>query len=156
MHRPVAWALALLLIVPACSAKRAQRGPPDSSVRFDPSQGGAAELSVWVADTFDERQKGLSGVDRLSEDEGMAFVFPQPTADTFWMKDTLIPLSVAFVLPDGTVGAIREMVPCLADPCRTYASPEPYTLAVEANPQWFSAHHVVAGSSATLKGVSPG
>jgi uncharacterized membrane protein (UPF0127 family) len=84
----------------------------------------------------------------------MAFLYDQPTTDQFWMKDTLIPLSVAFVRTDGTIVAIRKMIPCTADPCPTYAAPEPYALAVEASPGWFRSNHIAPGDSAALEEAS--
>jgi uncharacterized membrane protein (UPF0127 family) len=149
-------ALTAVLIATACGE---QAHPPVLSrgnVTFATDPGGLATLGVRIADTPAERQAGLAGLPSLPSDSGMAFVFPAPSTDEFWMKDTLIPLSVAFVRPDGTVAAIAEMAPCTADPCPTYASPEPYMLAVEANPRWFRTNHIVAGSTAVLKETSSG
>jgi uncharacterized membrane protein (UPF0127 family) len=87
----------------------------------------------------------------LAPDDGMAFVFDDPVTTTFWMKDTLIPLSVAFVGEDGRVVSIADMEPCEADPCPTYAATGPYTLAVEANLGWFADHSVAAGDPARLE-----
>ena len=81
-------------------------------------------------------------VTALQPDDGMAFVWAEPTTSTFWMKDTLIPLSIAFVNPDGTIVSISDMQPCHADPCPTYASAAPYTMAVEANVGWFADHGI--------------
>ena len=79
-------------------------------------------LTVRIADDAQERADGLMNVTSLPANEGMAFLFGGPTDATFWMKDTLLPLSVAFV-SDGKIVAIRDMAPCTADPCPTYASP---------------------------------
>ena len=146
-------ALGLLLLASACAAKPVAVNLTRASVRFVPEDGAQVTLEVSVADTFAERQQGLSGVKHLSAGTGMAFAFARPTTDTFWMKDTLIPLSVAFVRADGTIVAIREMTPCTADPCSTYGSPEPYTLAIEAAPSWFASNHIAAGGSATMGAV---
>jgi uncharacterized protein len=153
VRTPAASAFALVVMATACAAKPATSQMTHASVRFVSDQGTSGPtLQVSVADTFAERQRGLSGVKRLAADSGMAFVFAEPTSDTFWMKDTLIPLSVAFVRADGTIVAIREMTPCTADPCPTYGSPEPYTLAIEATPSWFITNHIRAGASATIEG----
>jgi len=87
----------------------------------------------------------------LPPDDGMAFVFGGPVTDRFWMKDTLIPLSVAFVAQDGTVVSVSDMDPCTADPCPTYPASGPYTMAVEANLGWFHDHGVGAGTGARLE-----
>ena len=101
-------------------------------------------LTVQIADTPDERAHGLMGVTSLPPDDGMAFLFDGPTEETFWMKDTLIPLAIAFV--DGErIVAIREMVPCTGDPCPTYDPGAPYTYAVEANGGWFQSHGIAEG-----------
>ena len=77
------------------------------------------------------------GVEQLPADEGMAFVFGGARGSTFWMKDTLIPLSIAFVDEAGRVIDVLDMQPCESDPCPTYGVDEPYVLAIEANIGWF-------------------
>jgi len=90
------------------------------------------------------------GVTTLAPDSGMAFVWPAPTSSSFWMKDTLIPLSIAFWDTAGKVVAIDEMTPCTADPCETYGAPVAYVGAVEANKGWFAAHGVRVGDAVEL------
>jgi uncharacterized membrane protein (UPF0127 family) len=122
-------------------------------VTFAPS---GTVLQVRVADTPQTRATGLMGVTRLPADQGLAFVFDAPTTGQFWMKDTLIPLSIAFV--DGTrVIGVQEMVPCTSDPCELYDAGAPYTTAIEANAGYFQSHHVGAGSTAVVRkvGASP-
>jgi len=109
------------------------------------------ELQVDIASDDASRERGLMGVTDLGRDDGMAFVWTSPTDATFWMKDTLIPLSIAFVGPDGRVITIREMTPCTADPCTTYAADAPYTMAIEANANWFEDHDVSVGDTATYQ-----
>ena len=111
---------------------------------------GERSLSVRVADSEAERERGLMGVGDLPADDGMAFVFDAPVTSTFWMKDTQIPLAIAFVGEDGHILTITEMTPCRTDPCPTYAADGPYTLAVEANAGWFGANGVVVGDEALL------
>jgi len=113
-----------------------------------------AELNVDVADDDASRERGLMGVTDLGTNDGMAFTWTEPTDTTFWMKDTLIPLSVAFVDEGGRVITISEMTPCTADPCQTYAAEGPYTTAVEANANWFEDHHVEIGDRMSLS-VTP-
>lgn len=139
----------LLLLVACASGEVATpAGCPAaaSSVRF----GAGTELHVRIADDDASRATGLMGVEDLPADEGMAFVWDQPTTSTFWMKDTLIPLAVAFVDERGAVITVREMVPCTVEPCRTYAARGPYTMAVEANGGWFADHAVDVGDEAVL------
>jgi Uncharacterized conserved protein len=102
-------------------------------------------LHVTVASTDEQRAKGLMGVTQLPANRGMAFEFPSPTTAMFWMKDTSIPLSIAFV-SGGRIVALREMTPCTADPCPTYdADGSSYTEALEANQGYFSSKGIKVG-----------
>jgi uncharacterized membrane protein (UPF0127 family) len=141
-----ALAVALAGLV-GCSATDNDPDRPPSTVAFE---GSDTLLYVDVADETDERRRGLMGVENLPTDEGMAFVWDEPVASTFWMKDTLIPLSIAFVDEDGRVLAVRDMQPCEEDPCPSYGVGKPYVLAVEANIGWFQKHGVEAGDRAEV------
>jgi uncharacterized membrane protein (UPF0127 family) len=144
----------LLLVLPVCAGD--DGAPPDrpaSTVTFeDQEEMSASTLFVEVASTPSEHRRGLMDVESLPADEGMAFVFEEPTQTSFWMKDTLIPLSIAFVDRDGVVVAIRDMQPCETDPCPTYGVDRPYVMAVEANVGWFSDHAIGPGDRAELQG----
>jgi uncharacterized protein len=132
----------------ACSGTDSQTNRPASTVAFDTN---GAVLYVNVAETPQARQMGLMGVEILPADEGMAFVFDEPVDSTFWMKDTLIPLSIAFVDENDRVIGVRDMQPCKADPCPTYGIEEPYVLAIEANLGWFDQAGVEIGDRAELR-----
>jgi uncharacterized protein len=121
--------------------------PPTSTVTF----AGGAELAVAVADDDAERRRGLMGVEQLPADEGMAFVFDEPVSGTFWMKNTLIPLSIAFVGEDGNVVGVLDMEPCATAPCPRYGIDDPYVLAIEANRGWFEDNGVGVGDRAELE-----
>jgi hypothetical protein len=132
--------------------------PGSGSVEAGPADvvfTGGATLRVRVADTDPERERGLTNVADLPDDEGMAFVWDAPTTARFWMKDTRIPLAIAFVGSDGRIVTILEMTPCGADPCETYGAAEPYTLAIEANQGWFAGHGVAVGDIASLSSGRP-
>jgi uncharacterized membrane protein (UPF0127 family) len=146
-HRSVLRSILLIALV-ACSSDAATQ--PASMRVGTVAFAKHGRLQVRIAETEQERQTGLMHVMALAEDDGMAFVFPGPVTETFWMKDTLIPLSVAFVDADDRVVSITDMQPCTDDPCPTYAAARPYTLAVEANLGWFSDHDVTAGDPARL------
>lgn len=90
-------------------------------------------LTAEVADTPALQTRGLSGRDSLPEDRGMVFVFFEDTTGPFWMKDTKIPLSIAFFDDSGKILAMFDMDPCEADPCKTYAPGVPYRGALEVN-----------------------
>ena len=67
------------------------------------------------------------------------------------MKDTLVPLSIAFVNDTGRVIGVRQMQPCEADPCPTYGIDQPFVLAIEANLGWFDRAGIEVGDRAELK-----
>jgi uncharacterized protein len=129
---------------------------PAHRVSFQLAKGGEAQLDVDIADSPDERARGLMGVDELGPAEGMAFVFDEPTDGTFWMKDTLIPLSIAFVDDSGTIVTVREMQPCREDPCPTFSAGAPYVLAIEANAGYFERMGIVVGDRARLSETTDG
>ena len=147
-----------LLALPACDRQGAppEAGAPDHGVSFTISSGGKAQLDVWVADSDAERQRGLMEVEQLAANHGMAFVFDAPTDGAFWMKDTLIPLSIAFVDGSGTIVTVREMEPCPGDPCPTYEADAPYVLAVEANAGYFEGAGIGVGDRARLTETASG
>ena len=145
------WLLVLSIsIAPlvACSREAPTPSGPPSTVTFG---GTEAKLHVEIADDTDERRQGLMGVEHLPADQGMAFVWPEPADSTFWMKDTLVPLSIAFVDETGQVIDVLDMQPCEEDPCPRYGIDEPYVLAVEANLGWFDDHGVDTGNPAELR-----
>jgi hypothetical protein len=97
------------------------------------TDGGPVEVHVEVADSESERETGLMNRTSLDPDGGMLFVFGGDTDAAFWMKDTLIPLSIAFIDADGRIVTIHDMEPCTADPCEVYGSDAPYRTALEVN-----------------------
>jgi uncharacterized protein len=143
-----AFAAALIVVLVACSKSSSA---PDDVVSFTRDGGGATHLEVRVADSDDERAKGLMNVSELAEDAGMAFLWPEPTTSEFWMKNTLIPLSVAFVDEGGRIVTIRDMQPCTADPCPMYGATDPYVLAIEANLGYYDEHGIAIGDRAVLQ-----
>jgi uncharacterized membrane protein (UPF0127 family) len=90
-------------------------------------------LDVQVAQTPEQRARGLMGRRSLPRDAGMVFIFFAPTRGGFWMKDTLIPLSIAFFDRDGVIEKILDMDPCRGDPCRVYDPGLEYWGALEVN-----------------------
>jgi uncharacterized membrane protein (UPF0127 family) len=93
--------------------------------------------TVAVADTVALQSQGLMGVADLGELDGMLFVFGGDTGAGFWMKDTLIPLDVAFFASDGSFVDLLSMEPCTEDPCSVYRASGLYRYALEARPGAF-------------------
>ena len=92
---------------------------------------GELELRVAVADTPASRSRGFMGVDAFGGVEGMVFVYDAPADTSFYMKNVLVPLDIAFVGADGVVLGVLSMALCTADPCPTYPSPAPFMWAIE-------------------------
>lgn len=88
-------------------------------------------LLVAIADTADLRRRGLMDVADLADLDGMLFVFEQDSTVGFWMKDTLLPLDVAFFDAGGLLVDDFVMDPCPADPCPVYRPAGPYRYALE-------------------------
>lgn len=102
-------------------------------VRVIDADGIECALCLWRANTEAERQRGLMQVTDLEGAEGMLFAFDAPTSGGFWMKDTLIPLDVAFFGDDGAFMASDSMEPCPAGTtnCPIYDGPSGYSWAIE-------------------------
>ena len=106
-------------------------------------------VQVEVADDTDEMAKGLMGRTALAEDAGMLFVYPEERELSFWMKDTLIPLSIAFMGSDGRIVDIQDMK-ALDDEPPHYESVEPARYALEVNEGFFDERGVEVGDRAEL------
>ncbi len=103
-------------------------------------------LEVEIADNPYLRQQGLMGRQQLSENRGVLFIFPMEVIQKFWMKNTLIPLSIAFIRNDGHISQILKMQPdrwkgILPE----YRSNEKVRLALEVNQGWFEKQGIQAG-----------
>jgi uncharacterized protein len=114
------------------------------------SAASVVSVEVEIADTDAARQKGLMGRTELGADAGMVFLFDAPSTGGFWMKDTLIPLDIAFWTRGGQITDILHMKPCRNDPCRLYVPTRPYVGALETNGGFFDQHDVHAGDTVRL------
>lgn len=103
---------------------------------------GKARLGVEVAASEADRQMGLMYRSSLPEGRGMVFVFPSDIRICMWMRNTLIPLSVAFFDKDGRVTNIEDMAPQTED---NHCSSRPARYALEVNRGWFGQHGVKVG-----------
>jgi len=100
---------------------------------------------VWLelAVTAEQQSRGLMFRPSLPEDQGMLFKFNQRTNGAFWMRNTLIPLSIAYIEDDGTVLDIQDMQPQSDDP---HYPARPYWYALEVNQGWFDRNGVAPGN----------
>jgi len=106
-------------------------------------------VQVEVADDMDEMAKGLMGRTALAEDAGMLFVYPEERELSFWMRDTLIPLSIAFMDGEGRIVDLQDMK-VLDDRPPHYTSAEPARYALEVNVGFFDERGVEVGDRAML------
>ena len=124
--------LVSLLLLAAVACGSADASDPNTTAALSiRTHDGTVSLDVQVADTPGERRTGLMGRESLSPYDGMAFLWEEPVVSSFWMKDTLVPLSIAFWDDAGRIISILDMDPCHADPCPTYGPDTPYVGAVE-------------------------
>jgi len=115
---------------------------PSAILTITNSFGEKVPVQVEIADTDAERQRGLMGRAALAEDAGMLFVFGQEQPLSFWMKNTLIPLSIAYIGEGGTIVDIQDMQP-LDETSHPSAAPARY--ALEVNQGFFEARGVQVG-----------
>jgi uncharacterized membrane protein (UPF0127 family) len=114
--------------------------------RLEPVDGPAVTVRLEVAADPATRARGLMGRRQVPQGTGMVFLYPKDVTQSYWMKNTLVPLSIAFVAGDGRVVSVAEMTPCVADPCPSYAPTGPYRYAVELAAGAFSAAGVGKGA----------
>jgi uncharacterized membrane protein (UPF0127 family) len=95
------------------------------------ADGAVCKLCLWLAETEDQRALGLMYVTDLGGPDGMVFRYDAPTTAAFWMKNTLMPLSIAFFDQRGAYLDGFDMAPCTADPCPNYPTPANFTDAIE-------------------------
>ncbi|MBA3426268.1 MAG: DUF192 domain-containing protein [Rubrobacter sp.] len=119
------------------------------TVTIAASGGEKVDVRVEIADTPAEQQRGLMGRTALGEDRGMLFVFHGEQTLSFWMKDTLIPLSIAYLDSEGRIVDIQDMKALDDDPPH-YISAEPAKYALEVNKGFFDERVVEVGDRAEL------
>ena len=120
-----------------------------STLTIEASGGESVEVRVEIADEPDEQATGLMNRTALGEDRGMLFVFPSEEDRSFWMKDTLIPLSIAYMDSEGRIVDIQDMKALDDDPPH-YDSAEPARYALEVNKGFFDERGVEVGDSTEL------
>ncbi|MBI5367453.1 MAG: DUF192 domain-containing protein [Planctomycetes bacterium] len=108
---------------------------------------GSTPLFIEIVGTVASRAKGLMHRRELPEDQGMLFVYPNPRKLRFYMKNTLVPLSIAYLSPDGTIADIHDMRPL---DLATVPSDGEAQYALEVNQGWFARHGVKPGDRVEL------
>jgi uncharacterized membrane protein (UPF0127 family) len=135
-------AIALALIAGVTSAQDAPQ-----KLRSIPLTAGMHVIQAEVAVTPQERAIGLMHRQSMPPNHGMLFVFESPEPQCFWMRNTLLPLSIAFVADDGSIVNIADMKPLDET---SHCSTKPVRYALEMNQGWFAKRGIKPGSK--LKG----
>ena len=126
----------------ASTAASAQEGPQLNLPRVAMSAG-MHRIDAQVAQTPKEREIGLMHRKNMPAHEGMLFVYEQPGLQCFWMKNTLLPLSTAFLADDGTIVNLADMQPQTLD---SHCSSKPVRYVLEMNQGWFAKKGLKAGA----------
>jgi len=140
MNRRLAslFCLLALIAMPAWSQDKPQTQLPRVAL-----SAGMHLINAQVAATPEQRSIGLMHRREMPINEGMLFVFEQAGMQCFWMKNTLLPLTAAFVANDGTIVNLADMKPQTLD---SHCSAQPVRFVLEMNQGWFAKRGIQAGS----------
>ncbi|MDA3956991.1 DUF192 domain-containing protein [Oceanispirochaeta sp.] len=123
----------LLILISSCSA---------SDNEFITIKIGDSNIRVELADSQESRRQGLMNRSSLPLNEGMLFVFEEEQKISFWMKDTSIPLSIAYINKAGIIREIHELKPYSQKSVQSRGS---VLYALEVNQGFFEKHHITVG-----------
>lgn len=128
--------------------KQAQPKLPTIKLRFGPEETMIAEMAT----TQLQEQTGMMFRTNMAENEGMIFVFPEPQRAAFWMKNTILPLSAAYIDPDGQILEIHDLQP--HDTNSVVAATDNIQYVLETPQGWFKRHNIREGTAvATERGT---
>lgn len=127
----------------AASALPAYAQEPQANLPRVKLSAGMHQIDAQVARTMEQRATGLMFRKEMPQHEGMLFVFEQPSTQCFWMKNTLLPLSAAFIEDNGTVVNVADMKP---ESLESHCSLKPVRYVLEMNQGWFAKKGVKPGS----------
>lgn len=142
LRRHLLAALAVLAWAPAF-AQLAPAGQPQLDLPRTTLSIGMHRIDTQLATAPEQRQIGLMHRTAMPQHEGMLFVFEQPAVQCFWMRNTLIPLSIAFLDDDGTIVNIEDMAPRSED---SHCPKRPVRFALEMEQGWFGKRGLAAGA----------
>ena len=135
-----------LAIVAALASCAALAQEPQMNLPRVKLSAGMHQIDAQLARNNDQRATGLMHRREMPQHEGMLFEFEQATQQCFWMKNTLLPLSAAFVADDGTVVNVEDMKPQTLD---SHCSDKPVRYVLEMNQGWFSKRGIKRGFKLT-------
>ncbi|MFH0131361.1 DUF192 domain-containing protein [Variovorax sp. VaC1] len=136
--------LAALLLLSASFVMpaHAQQQPQTDLARTQLSAG-LYKIDVQIAQTPQQREIGLMFRKEMPQAEGMIFVFEQPATQCFWMRNTILPLTAAFVADDGRIVNLVDMQPMTEN---SHCSLEPVRYVLEMNQGWFAKKNIKKGA----------
>jgi uncharacterized membrane protein (UPF0127 family) len=141
MKRLTRICLSAALSLAACLA--AAQDTPQTQLQRITLSLGIHQIDTQVALTPEQHQVGLMHRTEMPQGEGMLFVFQNPGKQCFWMKNTLLPLTAAFVADDGTIVNLEDMKPQTTD---SHCSAKPVRFVLEMNQGWFAKKGFKAGA----------
>lgn len=137
--------MAALLCLGACGEAIPDAGhPPSPSLSRQTLKIGDQTLEVEVADNPESMARGLMYRKSLPDNAGMLFIFPRPQRASFWMKNTRIPLSIAYLDGNMTILEMYDMKPY--DERSTVSQSTQIAYAIEVNQGWFEKHDIQPGT----------
>lgn len=139
--RPLALALAFVMVIVAPTPLRAQQGPQPRLPTVD-LRAGMHTVKAELAVTPEQQMTGMMFRKEMNGNEGMLFVNDERSLRCFWMKNTLVPLTIAFVADDGTIVNLADMQPLDE---RSHCSKAPVRFALEMPQGWFEKRGIKAG-----------
>jgi uncharacterized protein len=150
----------VLLLAPAvlcawlmiCPPAFAQAAAEPTALPTVTLRAGMFSIKAELAKSPAERAQGLMFRTKMDTHEGMLFVFDSPTEQCFWMKNTLLPLSIAFLAEDGSIVNVADMAPQTET---SHCSAKPVRFALEMNQGWFAKRGMKAGLRITGGPFSP-
>ena len=145
----MAMAIALMALA-ACRPATPVEGLPRGTLSIE-GNSGPVQVDVSIAETRETKARGLMGVEEMDPDTGMVFLQDEPARISFWMKDTLIPLSITFWGPDQRIATILDMEPCRTSTCPTYDPEIEWVGALEVNQGFFAEHGIEEGAPVRLE-----
>ena len=140
LFRPAPLATLLALLVTLAAAPAAAQQP--QQLPMVTLTAGMHNVQAQLAASPDQRQIGLMYRREMPSNEGMLFVFEDTSRQCFWMRNTLLPLSIAFVADDGTIVNLADMKPLSED---SHCSSKPVRYALEMNVGWFAKRGIGPG-----------
>ncbi|QXZ10890.1 DUF192 domain-containing protein [Comamonas sp. Y33R10-2] len=118
-------------------------GQPQMNLRRIDLTAGMFRINTQLAQTPQQREIGLMFRKEMPQQEGMLFIFDVPGVQCFWMRNTLLPLTAAFVADDGTIVNLADMKPMSDD---SHCSAKPVRYVLEMNVGWFAKRGIKAGA----------